>query len=105
MDGARPGDDRLAADGGERAPGGDAADLQLPETASGEEAAAIAAAIESYLAAERAAAEGQADDERSWHGRRWTFAGRLATLTGRAARVPEAAPRDGWAAAGRADRF
>ena len=80
-------------------------DLRIPGTASGEEAAAIAAAIESYLVAERAAAESTGDDGRSWNGRRWSFAGRLGNLTGRAVRVPDGAPADGWSAAGRADRF
>lgn len=80
-------------------------DLRIPETASGEETAAIAAAIETYLAAERAAAEAAVGEERSWAGRRWSFAGRLGNLTGRSVRVPEGAPADPWGAAGRADRF
>ena len=80
-------------------------DLQIPETASGEEAAAIAAAIGTYLADERAPPEAAGADERSWNGRRWSFAGRLEDVTGRAARVPEGAPVDAWEAAGRADRF
>ena len=91
----------LTADGGEPETG-----LRLPETADAEEAAAIAAAIGSYLADERAAAAAvAADDGETWDGRRWTFAGRLDSLTGRAARVPRGAPTDGWSAAGRADRF
>ena len=80
-------------------------DLRLPATASGEEAAAIAAAIETYLAGERAAAEATGGRERSWEGRRWSFAGRTALLSGRAARVPDGTPTDGWTAAGRTDRF
>ena len=91
---------RLVADGGDPE-----TDLQIPETASGEEAAAIAAAIGTYLADERAAAEAESGGDRSWQGRRWAFAGRLDALTGRAARVPEGAPTDPWDAAGRADRF
>ena len=79
--------------------------LRLPASANDEEAAAIAAAIGTYLADERAAAEAEADGERSWNGRRWAFAGRLGNLTGRAARVPGGAPADPWEAAGRADRF
>ena len=96
---------RLTADGGDAAPGR-RADVRLPETADDEEAAAIAAAIGTYLADERAAAEaGAGGDGRSWDGRRWSFAGRLDNLTGRAARVPDGAPADGWSAAGRADRY
>ena len=101
---------RLAPDGGapdgrHADPDGDPSDVRLPTSASGEEAAAIAAAIESYLAAERAAAEAAAGGDRAWTGRRWSFAGKLARLNGRAARVPDGAPSDGWSAAGRADRF
>ena len=79
--------------------------LTISEAASDEEAAAIAAAIGTYLADERAAAEAVTGEERSWQGRRWSFAGRLDSLTGQAARVPEGAPSDPWEAAGRADRF
>jgi len=77
--------------------------LRLPATATHEEAAAVAAAISSYLAEARAAANG--DEDRGWAGRRWGFAGRLSSLGLPAARVPDGAPPDGWAAAGRADRF
>ncbi|SFR56759.1 hypothetical protein SAMN04487947_2337 [Halogeometricum rufum] len=83
------------------------ASLTIPETADEDEAAAIAAAVAAHLrdreaAAAAAAAEGEME---SWDGERWRFAGRLASVTGRAARVPDGAPRDGWAAAGRTDRF
>jgi hypothetical protein len=83
------------------------ASLSIPETADEDEAAAIAAAVAAHLrdreaAAAAAAAEGETE---SWDGERWRFAGRLASVTGRAARVPDGAPRDGWAAAGRTDRF
>ena len=83
------------------------ASLTIPETADEDEAAAIAAAVAAHLrdreaAAAAAAAEGETE---SWDGERWRFAGRLASVTGRAARVPDGAPRDGWAAAGRTDRF
>jgi hypothetical protein len=83
--------------------------LSIPETADEDEAAAIAAAVAAHLrdreaAAAAAAAEG-GSEAASWHGERWRFAGRLASVTGRAARVPDGAPRDGWAAAGRTDRF
>lgn len=73
----------------------------VPDDATGEEAAAIVAAIGAHLAAEDAAG----DEEPSWEGERWAYAGRLRGLQGRAARVPTGAPTDGWAAAGRTDRF
>jgi hypothetical protein len=84
------------------------ASLTIPETADEDEAAAIAAAVAAHLrdreAAAAAAAAGESETG-SWDGERWRFAGRLASVTGRAARVPDGAPRDGWAAAGRTDRF
>ena len=80
-----------------------ATDPHVTPAPTAEEAAAIAAAVETYLADERAAvAEGR---EPGWDGRRWTFAGRLESLSGRAARVPAGAPTDGWTAADRAERF
>ena len=89
-----------SADG--RAATDPAVDLRISTAASGEEAAAIAAAIETYLADERAAETG---GEPTWHGRRWAFAGRLDALTGRAARVPTTAPTNAWSALGRAGRY
>lgn len=78
--------------------------IDLPADASGEEAAAIAAAISTHL---REEAEATAEDgaEPSWHGRRWSFAGRIDRLQNRQVRVPEHAPTNVWAAAGRTDRF
>lgn len=74
------------------------------ETADPDEAAAVAAAIEGYLAAERRAAS--ADGLRPyWPGGAWGFAGRLADGDEHVVRVPEGAPRDPWAVAARADRF
>ncbi|RJT01179.1 acc operon protein [Halococcus sp. IIIV-5B] len=76
----------------------------IPDDASSEEAAAIAAALGTHLGdQERAAAAGSEDE--TWEGKRWAFAGRVAALQGRRVRVPSAAPLDGWAAAGRSDRF
>lgn len=70
--------------------------------ANEEEAAAIAAAIESYLAeCERTAAANEAE---TWDGKRWAFAGRLAGLGRRPVRVSLDAPTDPWAASGRTDR-
>lgn len=78
-------------------------ELDVPDSASEAEAAAIAAAIGSHLRAEEAAAAG--GEEPTWEGRRWTFAGRVDAIQGRAARVPTATPTDAWTAAGRTDRF
>lgn len=76
--------------------------LRIPGAATDQEAAAIAAAVEAYLAEDRAAVE---DGEETWHGERWAFAGRIEALCGRTARAPTDAPTDRWAAAGRVDRF
>ncbi len=76
--------------------------LDVPDSASEAEAAAIAAALCSHLRAQ----EAEADDEApTWDGERWTFAGRIETTQGRRVRVPDGAPTDRWAAAGRTDRF
>jgi len=100
------------ADAPEGGPGGATGavldDLTVPDDADDAEAAAIAAAVAAHLrdgelAAAAAAADGDADD--GWAGERWAFAGRVDRLTGRSVRVPESAPTDPWAAAGRADRF
>jgi hypothetical protein len=80
-------------------------DIKMPDDASDEEAAAIAAALSAHIAhleAETAAAE---DGEATWDGDRWAFAGRIAGLDGHVCRVPDGAPRDAWTAAGRRDRF
>lgn len=78
-------------------------DLTLPDNASEEEAAAIAAAIGAHLRDQELAA--QDEDEETWDGKRWSFAGRLRGLQGRASRVPTSAPTDAWSASGRTDRF
>jgi len=75
----------------------------MDEAATEEEAAAVAAAIETYLANERAA-DGD-DESRPWAGRRWAFAGRLDSLGLESSRVPDGAPDSGWAAVGRVDRL
>ena len=81
--------------------------LSIPADADDDEAAAIAAAVGAHLRdGERAAAAAAAaDDEPTWEGERWTFAGRVEQSQGRSVRVPESAPRDAWTAAGRTDRF
>ncbi|GAB6861381.1 hypothetical protein JCM17092_14700 [Haloplanus litoreus] len=80
--------------------------LDIPNDATDEEAAAIAAAVgahvrDSYLAAVAATAS----TEETWDGDRWSFAGRIHGLQGRSVRVPETAPTDAWTAAGRTDRL
>jgi hypothetical protein len=82
--------------------------LTLPPDADENEAAAIVAAIGTHLRDGELAALAAArerEEEASWDGRRWAFAGRLAGLGGRAERVPDGAPRNQWAAADRQDRF
>jgi len=79
-------------------------DLSIPENASDEEAAAIAAAVQSHLSA-LAAAEAAEDDGETWDGKKWAFAGRVESLGGRTVRVPDGAPTDAWSAAGRRERF
>jgi hypothetical protein len=109
-DGTGP-DDRDGTDAGGTDPDGTDADVErrvleaLPN-ADGEEAAAIAAAISSHLRAEeRAAAAGEADRGWAEPGRRWAFTGRARRTGGRRVRVPDDAPTDFWAAAGRTDRM
>ena len=82
--------------------------LSLPETATDEEAAAIAAAIGAHLndqQAAAAAAQAAQGDTESWDGKRWGYAGRLECTQGRTARVPTTAPTDEWTASGRTERF
>ena len=79
--------------------------IELPDDADEDEAAAIVAAIGAHLHDRAVAAAAAAEDEETWEGRRWTFAGRLDRLQGRAARVPSSAPTDAWTASGRTDRF
>ncbi|MFW6321702.1 MAG: hypothetical protein ACOC0Z_07600 [Halohasta sp.] len=71
------------------------------------EAAAIAVAIAAHLqdqeAAAAAAATAAESDEKSR--RTWAFAGRLEAIGQRADRPLTTTPKDGWTAAGRADRF
>lgn len=76
----------------------------IPENATSEEAAVIAAAISIHLRTERAALSDARETSETWTGRRWAFAGRLEQQRLRG-RVPLAAPRDAWTAAGRTDRY
>jgi len=78
--------------------------LDVPDDATDDEAAAIAAVVGAHLRDLEAQAAEEGDEE-TWTGKKWSFAGRLRSARGRAARVPDGAPTDAWAAAGRADRF
>jgi hypothetical protein len=77
-------------------------ELTVPDDADPTEVAAIAAALEVHLAAER---EGEESGEVTWDGKRFQFAGRIAALKGIRRRVPREAPTDEWTALGRADRY
>ncbi|RCU48321.1 acc operon protein [Haloplanus salinus] len=82
--------------------------LHVPDDADEAEAAAIAAAVAAHVSSSAAAAAAAAeasDDEGTWWGREWAFAGRVDGLQGRSIRVPETTPTDAWTAAGRTDRF
>ena len=85
--------------------------VTIPESATPEEAAAIAAAVGAHLRDQRAAATAAAaaaaaaDEEPTWDGRRWAFAGRLEGIGDDSKRVPHGTPTDPWTAAGRAERF
>ncbi len=99
-------DDRrtVSTDGGTLSVSTDTGTLTVPADATPEEAAAIAAAIAAHLRdREAAAVAAAAGDEKSWDGRRWQFAGRLAGLGHRGQRVPREAPTDEWTAVGRLD--
>jgi hypothetical protein len=80
-------------------------DIDVPASASDEEAAAIAAAVSAHLARLEAEAAESDDGEETWDGEKWAFAGRVEGLGGRSVRVPDGAPRDAWSAAGRRERF
>jgi hypothetical protein len=97
-----------ATDGGQTTvPVGDGL-LHIPETASPDEAAALAAALGAHIADQEAAAAAAAADgevaEETWDGKRFAFAGRLAAVSGRGRRVPHGTPTDPWTAAGRLER-
>ena len=80
--------------------------LRLPDDATDEEAAAIAAAIGAHLHDHAlAVAAAAAASEETWDGKRWAFGGRIRTQQQRRVRTPRNAPSDPWTAAGRTDRF
>jgi hypothetical protein len=83
-------------------------DIDLPDDADDEEAAAIAAAVGAHVRDSRLAAATTPETERTadaWAGQRWVFAGRLRVVNGRSVRVTDATPADRWVAADRADRL
>ncbi len=82
--------------------------LTLPPTATDEEAAAIAVAISAHISDRQKAAAvlaAQSEDEETWEGNRWRYAGRLEGTQGHTERVPASAPTDEWTASGRTERF
>jgi hypothetical protein len=81
-------------------------DLDLPDDATDDEAAAIAAVVSAHLRDQTiAAAAAAAASEETWQGKKWSFAGRVDAIQGRATRVPDSAPTNAWVAASRTDRF
>ena len=72
------------------------------DDADPDEAAAVAAAVHAHVAG---GGSPPAPPAETWNGDRWAFAGRIRALQDRSARVPDGAPTDAWAAAGRVDRF
>jgi len=81
-------------------------DLELPDDATDEEAAAIAAAIGAHLHDHAlAVAAAAAAGEETWDEKRWQFSGRMREQQQRHLRVPREAPTNPWTAAGRTDRF
>ncbi|AUV82228.1 acc operon protein [Salinigranum rubrum] len=81
-------------------------ELSIPDDASEDEAAAIAAVLSAHLRdQEVAAAAAASDTEETWQDRKWTFAGRVDALQGRTTRVPDGTPTNAWVAASRAERF
>lgn len=80
--------------------------IRFPDDADPEEAAAIVAALGAHLRDRETAAAEAGDDEETWRGEKWTFAGRIEDLQGRSLqRIPDGAPTDAWTAASRIDRF
>lgn len=76
-------------------------DLDIPAGASSEEAAAIAAAIDSHVAADA----DDATEDHDWTGRRWRFTARIESIHGTTVRLPRRPPTSAWRAAGRTDRL
>jgi hypothetical protein len=75
--------------------------MSIPDDADEDEAAAIVAALSTYLQEQ----ESESEAVPSWDGNRWQFAGRVNELQRREVRVPTEAPTDAWTASGRTDRM
>ena len=76
------------------------------DDADEDEAAAVMAAIAAHIRDLEVAAAGADEEPESWEGKRWAFAGRIASIDGGTnRRVPRSAPTDAWTASGRRDRF
>jgi hypothetical protein len=75
--------------------------MLVPDDADEDEAAAIVAALSTYLREQAA----ESEDAPTWAGKRWQFAGRVTALQQRDVRVPTEAPTDAWTASGRTDRM
>jgi hypothetical protein len=83
-----------------------ARDIDVPDSATPEEAAAITAAVGAYLDAGRNGSGGdQRDESDGWDGDRWRFRNRIKALQSRSVRPSRGAPTDPWRAAGRTERF
>jgi|GEM_PF-3226271 len=84
----------------------DVGPARVRPAATPEETAAIVAAVGAHIRDQQMKAlAANADDEQTWDGKRFGFAGRLEALTGCSVRVPRNAPTDEWTAAGRRDRY
>ncbi len=81
--------------------------LSVPERATPPQIAAIAAAVGTHIRDQEItlAHEADTDEEETWDGRRFAFAGRLEGLSGHGSRVPHEAPTDKWTATGRQERY
>jgi len=76
------------------------------DDADEDEAAAVMAAIAAYIRDLEIATAAAGEETESWDGKRWAFAGRIASIDGGTnRRVPRSAPTDAWTASGRRDRF
>ncbi|MFB6135019.1 MAG: acc operon protein [Halanaeroarchaeum sp.] len=77
-------------------------EIDVPDAADPDEAAAIAVAIGAHLTdRQRATSEPPAE---TWQNRQWSFAGKRENTGGCPVRVPDGAPTNAWTAAGRLEK-
>ncbi|MFB6220589.1 MAG: acc operon protein [Halolamina sp.] len=95
----------MTADPEERVPADLGDRLTLPPDADEREAAAIVAAVGAHIRDQETAAAAAEDEEKTWAGERWAFAGRVESLQRRTVRVRDGTPTDAWSAAGRSERL